>query len=459
MLTIIHTQLVFVGSVEASEPLAVKQSSVVTTEAPSGKQKIADLDRTILTEYIRLARFNTKYHITANRHQWWRMYTYPLAREAGGAATFANTLTDLSQQARGLNDPSKISTPSLRNGLCSAISGSAVSGTSSALELCQNTWIMLKAKRLGYGPDASVSFVREWMKTTAALLITRQNVVATEIPPENRKVRDLEGLLMQQMRSQLLFEFRKWNIRSREIAWRENTFYAIDAMQNFTTCAASIASLPAFRYPQIKGNIAITAIVANSAATLNPMLSNLSGVFIRGYQRKKLAEYFPGARPIMAPELSQEMADLEKDGTPDPIAQRSLREAVFLNSKSSNMDQALARETDKIDKLRRIAQQQTYSGTLIGLTGLSRSIISLKAFHTDNIVNRTRLSFSGRISQASGQASSLVDTPATLVKSIINQHRLAAQGKLPSQIFAKRLADLDVLEKQIQSEHPFRLTP
>ena len=122
---------------------------------------------------------------------------------------------------------------------------------------------------------------------------------------------------------------------------------------------------------------------------------------------------------------------------PGPDRQRSLREAVFLNSKSSNMDQALARETDKIDKLRRIAQQQTYSGTLIGLTGHSRSIISLKAFHTDNIVNRTRLSFSGRISQASGQASSLVDTPATLVKSIINQHRLAAQGMLPSQIFRK----------------------
>jgi len=459
MLVLMLTQLISVPSTEADERLAIENTNLVPRDAPSSKQALAEIDRTILLEYIRLARFNTKYHITANRHQWWRMYTYPISREIGGAATFANTLTDLSQQARGLNDPAKISTPSLKAGLVSAVAGSAVSGSSSALELGQNTWIMLKAKRSGYGPNASVLFVREWMKTTDALLLRRQELVLANNSSQNRKTRDIEGVLLQQMRNQLLFEFRKWNVRSRETAWRENTFYAIDALQSYTTCAASIASLVAYHYPQIRGNIAIATIVANSAAMLNPTISTMAGVLMRKYQRKKLSAYFPAGRPVMEAKVSSELADLQQQAAEDPLAQRSLREAVFLNSKSGQMDEILTVETDKIEKLRKIAQQKTYSGTLIGLSGLSRAIISLKVFYTKNKIDRAKLSFAGRISQASGQAYVLVDTPTTMVRGIVNQHRFAAQGKLPSQIFAKRLANLDVLEAQIQSEHPFKMKP
>jgi hypothetical protein len=123
-------------------------------------QTFEEVDRALLLELIRLSRFNTHFRLESNKHQPWRFWTYALGRESGTAATFGGTLTDITQQAKGLNNLRNISKNAIVNGMASSMTGNAVSGAASSLELAQNTWVMLKAKKAGFSPKDSVAFVR-----------------------------------------------------------------------------------------------------------------------------------------------------------------------------------------------------------------------------------------------------------------------------------------------------------
>ncbi len=441
-----------------AKPIAQNLESAPSAQAPA--QRLADLDRKIIMEYIKLARFNIQFHQEVNRHQWWRTYTYPLIREAGSSASLANTLTDLGQNARGLADPGKISRRSQKAGLKSSVVGSIISGSGSAFELAQNTWVMLRAREQGYSPADSVKYVKDWMTRTNALLSERDKLADAEESEKRRAFHDIESELFKQIRDQLLYEFRKWSVHSRETAWRENIFYAIDAMQNYTVAASSIFSIYGFNHPQIKGTAAISGLIANSAATLNPLISTGAGVLIRKYQRRQMSRDFPLNRPAMHDGiLPEDIEQLKHDTEPGFGDRRALAEAAFLSNKANELDGTLTSESRKIESLRRIAQQKVVTGTVVGLARVARATIATTAYYhySSDKVTSTRMNFAGRIPQATGQSYAIFDTGSTFVRSLLNTHKLSKQQKLPSQILAKRLADLEGLEKQMQTDHPFKM--
>src|SRR5262245_60123829 len=122
------------------------------------EQQFKEIDRELFLELVKLAKFNIHLHLEANRHQPWRALTYPVFRESGTAVGFAATLSDITQQARGIENLANVSRGQLKNAVRCGITGSAISGSASALELAQNSWVMLKARQKGYSPARSLSF-------------------------------------------------------------------------------------------------------------------------------------------------------------------------------------------------------------------------------------------------------------------------------------------------------------
>lgn len=421
-----------------------------------GGSRIMELDRMILVELIQLARFNMRFFENANHHQRWRSWTYPLGREAGTAASFANSLIDISVRGDNFSTPDQISRSALRRGLCSAIAGNAVSGGASSLELLQNTIVMQRARKNGYSPDASLDHVKSSVQRTELLLIERDQLISSETSEKRRRVRQYESILLRRIRDQLVFEFRRWSINSRELAWRENSFFAIDAAQNFTNMISSIISLQSYRYPNRSGAAAVVSLAASSAATINPLLRNLIGVGVRKYQRNKLAKELPVTRPEMPEGLSlKELSELQNN-LEDEREVKRLTQVLFLSENSEKLDSAIDRESKSIERGRQIAQQQSISGPLIGLTSVTRSILSLTAFYDyrDDKIVANRLSFSGRLSQASGQAYALVNTPYTFVKGELRKKQVRRSGQSLAQILEKRKQFLDKLEAQLNSASP-----
>ncbi|MBP9089580.1 hypothetical protein KBI23_01030 [bacterium] len=432
-----------------SQPEATSTSALVEPISPI--ENISSIDKSLLLELIKLARFNIRFHQQANRHQKWRTLTYAAGREAGTAVSFAASLVDLKQRVRGLDDPSLISRNALKNVVTATLVGSAISGSASSLELAQNTWVMLQAGKNGYSPKASTAFVKNILAITDHLFEQRELLVST-LPQDlqQRHIYELESDLLHHIRQQLIIEFCSWSCHSRGQAWRENTFYSLDALQNFTRMSAAIIGLKGFGQPSLGGAAAVTTVVANSVATVSPLIGGVVGLSMRKYQQRKLAREFVVERPILATkalaELKVKLVERENEGDA-----KLLEEAVSLGDKSQRLDLAIDRENKDIERLRQVAQQQIVAGPIIGLTSIPGAVLGTIAFYDYRFdrVTTNKLLFAGRLSALAGQSFALVQTPYTVVSGLIKNDKLRKAGKLPEQMLEERLKNLDHLEEQI----------
>jgi hypothetical protein len=205
---------------------------------------------------------------------------------------------------------------------------------------------------------------------------------------------------------------------------------------------AGILTSNAFKDPRLTRPATITALVSNSVATVNPIVSDFAGVAVRKYQEHKLSKFLPVERPPVASELQELVAKVSagKD-------EAWLKKVGALTARSERMDVQLTRETKEIDRYRQIAQQQAISGPIIGLTGVTSSTLATVAVygHRDDIETATRLGFAGRITQCTGNVYALVNTPYTAISGMIRRQRLRKKGELPEQLLTERLKRLDAI--------------
>jgi len=421
--------------------------------ANTTKSTLVAIDRELMLKLIDLARFNIHFHHEANHHQRWRNWSYPLAREAGTSLSLSNTLTDLSARAEGLDNPKNVSRTAVLNGnICGTI-GAAVSASASSLELVQNGLVQLHAHSLGYTSHASVMHVLSEVNEIDQLRQRREEIVKHLTKPNERRVRTLEAIVFHEIEEQLLFEFRKWNCYSRELTWRENVFYSIDAAQNFTSMTSAILSVAANSNRQLRGPSAITALIAASGATVSPIIAEAAGTVMDRYQRRKLSKYFPLKKPVLPADVSLDTLNALRSGKKSE-EDIDLSHISLLTSKALGMDQALEGDIRAIHRLRAVAQQQLVPGTLIGLTSVTRATITTVADYSypNNARKSDRLLFAGRIPQAVGQSCAIVITAGTQMLGMKKDRELRQRQALPSQIFDRRLKDLDELEAFVRSD-------
>ncbi|CAN5517621.1 hypothetical protein BH10CYA1_BH10CYA1_54270 [soil metagenome] len=412
-------------------------------------------DKKILLECIKIIRFNVKFHEEANRRWWWRDWLYPLEKEASTGLTFANSVVDIRQRSRGLQNTDLISKVAQKKGLDCAITGHALGGMASTLELAQNGLVVLRARKNHFSPKQSVAFVKSGVDIIDKLLIDRERILALDVSSDQYQVRVLQGRLLKHIRNQVVFEFTQWSVNSREVEWRENTFYAIDALQNFTSMGSSITSLHNLTASNLGEEAAVSSLVAHSLETLNPLIRTFAGACIGKYQRWHLSKVFPQDKPRTMKQLLNDWTELDSLISSSKLSNdESLRELAFLVRKSQNFDGPLDDEVKSIEHLRRVADQQAISGPLIGLTKVAESSCDLVAEngYASDVSNRIKLA--GKISDASGQGYSLLATPTAKALHYRYTKRLSRQGKLPSQIMHERLIKLDQLEAKIEAARP-----
>lgn len=428
-------------------------------ENKSARNQVFELDRRILLECADLARFRLRFHAQANRTGFWRSWIYPIEQETGTALSFCNTLTDLTQRARGLNDPDKISRPSVKGGLACAITGQTITAASSSIELLHNGYVAWAAAQNGFSPRKSESIVRQSVQKIDNLLSERERTLernSANMP--DLKTLQLQGRLLKHIRNQLLYSFKQFSARSREQAWSENTFYAIDSAQALLQLSASCMSLQGFSNRKYIGLAAVTNVVANSLVTSNPIIRTAVGRYVARRQRQHLEKEFPQEKPHTLEELRdrwQDFADVMPD---DPTAafdtkDATIKELAFLCMQSQTVDQSMARETNEINRLHRVADQQAIAGPIIGLFSLARSTGATVAYYDypNDRVNANRINLGGRISQAVGQSYALIATPRAKIKSVIYQRKLAREGKLPAQIYKKGMDRWNAIEAGVKA--------
>lgn len=425
------------------------------------KSTVARIDRKIMLECIKLARFNAQYHDGVNRKNFAQEWLYPMQREAGTALAFSNTIVDIRQRARGLKDPSLVSRTAQKKGLECALIGQAITGTSSAVQLLQNFNHTRVASKNGFSPAAATATVKGFVTNIDTMLAERDKLVSAENLVRSKNLYELQGRLLSHIKNQLLFEYKNWSVGSRFTEWSEDTFYAIDSAQGFTQMSSSLCSLQGFTKGGYSGGAAITGLVGNALVTCNPIIRTAVGHAVGRLERRRLDQIFPQGRPRKIDDVLAEWDLVADPRDVDETSSLETKELAFLIRRTEELDGPLDKEVAHVQQLRRIADQQAISGPLIGLAGVTRSVLNTVAYYQSAPsgapnYERTRvvsnqLNLSGRIVQSTGQAYSLMNTPYTEVKHYFYKRRLRKAGQLPKQLLAQRLARLDELEKRVKA--------
>jgi hypothetical protein len=420
-------------------------------------EQIAALDRSIMLECIELARFNLHFHGGVNRKNFSQEWLYPMQRETGTALGFTNTIIDINERAKGLHNPSLINRNAQKNGVICALTGQAITGTSSSIQLLQNLQQTRRAHSAGFSPKASLAVVKASVDEINELLARRAEVVAT-FAQEQRGIYNSQARLLDHIKNQLVYEFKNWSVSSRTMEWSENTFYALDATQGFLQMSASCLTLRGFSESGLGGRAAILNVVGNSIVMFNPLVKHAAGKFVAARQRRLLDRTFPQSSPHTIDQILAEANFTVPDDKTGRPASPEEQELAFLIRQSAAFDGPLNREVAKVEKLRRIADQQAISGPLIGLTGVTRSVLNTVAYYQRESASNSeqseilanQLNLSGRIVQSAGQAYSLVNTPYTELRHYRYKRALQKAGNLPSQKLQQRLALLDKLEARVK---------
>lgn len=443
------------------EPLTKKTVSPDVASRLAFKSTLARLDRKIMLECIKLARFNSQYHDGVNRKNFAQEWLYPMQREAGTALAFSNTLVDIRQRSSGLKDPSLVSRTAQKKGLECALVGQAITSTSSAVQLLQNLNHTRIATKNGFSPAAATATVEGLVTDIDAMLAERAKLVAAENLVRSKDLYDLQGRLLSHIKNQLVFEFKNWSVGSRFTEWSEATFFAIDSAQGLTQMSSSLCSLQGFSKREYGGGAAITGLVGNALVACNPVIRTAVGHTVARLERRRLDKIFPQGRPRKIDDVLAEWRLSTDPQDVDESSSLETKELAFLIRRTEELDGPLDKEVAHVQQLRRIADQQAISGPLIGLTGVTRSVLNTVAYYQSapsgaptfertQIVSN-QLNLSGRIVQSTGQVYSLINTPYTEFKHYLYKRRLKKTGQLPKQLLAQRLARLDELEKRIKA--------
>lgn len=440
----------------ADESQTRESTPPAACDAQDVKLQIERIDQKLILFYIDLARYDNLFYGATTHRLLWKSWGYPIFRESGTATSLAGSITDMSQRARGLWQPGRISRPSLRRATFCSLTGNAISGGASALELAQNAFVTFQTRKKGYSPRAAITHVRSILNQTNSLLEKRDKLVAQIAAEKVKEIRSLESQVFREMQEQLEFGFRKWSCFSRELLWRENTFYVLDALQNFTNVSASICSLKAYKNPYLRRPSAILSLASSTTAALNPLIAQVVGKAINRHEKKELARDFPIEKPELPEEISVErIKALKLDvGQTEDI---DLSKIAFLASRARRIDHSLESDIKRIDKMRSVAQQKAISGPIIGMASVSRSILENVAVfsYANRKVTSTRLLFAGRIPQEAGQTYAIANTVKSLLVSHIQNHQKRMKGEMPDQVIARRLKDLDELEELVRSNKAY----
>jgi hypothetical protein len=426
--------------------------SHTTSDISDIETQLRIMDRQILLELLNLAEFNVQYQQNINHCARWRKILYPIGQEAGYAGFLGFSASDISQRGRAWNNLKLVSPTTIKRGLSSATVGSLLGASSSMIELLADGAETLSANRKGYSIKESVAFVRSKVERVDEMLARRHELMtALESTATNNELLDLKEQLLKYERDRLVYEFKRWSAHSRGYAWYKNAFYVNNVAVNMARFTAVQLGFKSFTAPSCNGRIGPILISAACVAGIAPAASSAVGSLMQHHHMKSMSRSLP-VTPFLSDQeakkkferLAELLSNDEAQGHRNLIA----AELVRLREEKIGLDTLIYHEEKNINRLRRVAGQQSIAAPILSTAGMASGILSTVGYYGYKrhplITNKLSLCGDSALIPAEGIA--LFLTPAAAIVAGLYEHDLKKKNEHPDQLFAKRLKDLRTLE-------------
>jgi hypothetical protein len=445
------------AAVALASALLPLQAMAADAEATSIEEQVRILDRRIILDLIKFAKFNVGYQQTMTHRPQWRRLFYPLAQEAAYAGLFGYSVTDLSQRIENWNRPGKISRTAIKHGLDSAAVGTILGGSSSGVELLANYSDAMVARRKGFSPTQSTRTVHEMVSKIDGMLSDRDRMMAqVPSPRSSYQLLQLKGQLCKYERDRLVFEFKQWNVHSKSYSSYKKAFYVLNIIANSTRFAGVQLALNSFSNRLVLGAVGPTLVSSSIIASLAPALSTAWGNHVRTKQRHYLSTALqsePFLSDAQAKEEFDQLSALLLAQPQDDEHDKVLRvELALLRKERIGMDALINRSERDIEKLRRVAAQQSITAPLVGMITAGSGtlgIVNYNAYRLQPKVSN-HIGVVGDTATLTAEVIALYATPKSVISAYLYERKLTKQSEHPDQLLARRLHELNALETIIQ---------
>jgi hypothetical protein len=342
--------------------------------------------------------------------------------------------------------------------------GSIIGAGAASIEFGINYYHDFVAARKGFSPKVAIAYVGGLKKEIDNLLNEREAAVtvASQSPElvGHVAVDQVEGRVLRDVNNLTLQEFERFHVGARRLLAFQQCQYFFD-FAKFTTNAIGyeFAYLSLHRHHRVWNGRAGALFAVSGALTMfAPILSRGFGKVAGEVNRYRLQSLVADSSCKLST-LEADLATLDKlchVDAPDR-SQKSAERLGLYGSHLTTFDQDLRTHVKKNAAAKLTATQNIGAGAYVGGTKLASGILFMVPGFNHNYNTSGKRSnhvtndylFTASVIAIPSSAFAMLDTLRIQIKGELSRRQQIKSGTLPKQVVAKRLKELDDMERRL----------
>ncbi len=437
----------------------------ITSSPQVAEEQVDDLTKQILLKEIELERFNVHYTMEVAKQGRWKGWRYGLASEANSLTGLAGSIVSFVERGSHLRNPDHVNNAHQEYANFVPMIGNIIGAGAAVMEFGINEFHDIGARTKGFAPKAAVQHVRTLKSEIDSLLAQRAALTKVEATAPtltgHAEIDDVEGKVLGDLRDQGLQEFERFHIGARKLLAFQQMQYTFDFLKNTTSAIGYEFTYLSLHRHDRKWNYrgGVMFIISGGLTIGGPILSRVFAKGVGEMHRHRLRPTTQDAENSKLDQLISDHARLDqlcKDTKiiPSTVTRSIDREVIYGLHEKTFQDQIRASQK-KRDKAKLTATQNIFGGVFVGSTKVASGVLFTVAGvnyqgkgHVNNRGTNSNL-FAASVAGVPGTVYSILDTLRINVKGEITRHQLVKSGRLPAQLAAKRLAELDTIEARL----------
>jgi hypothetical protein len=443
-------------------------SATITSDPNEAMRRIDDLTRQILLKEIELERYNLHYKLEVAKQGRWKGWRYGGFQIVNNTLVLSGGIVGVAERGSHLRT-GKIHTSVQENACTLAQVGSWIGAGAALIELGINEYHELQANKHGFSPHAAREKVNGLRSDIDTMLAERTALTSVEAGSSalnaHSTVDAAEGKVLADLRDQGLLEFERFHISARKLLAFQQTQYIFDfAKYTLSGLGNEFAFLSLHKHRRTwNGKAGVMFLTAGGITMFGPIVSRYIAKGVGEAHR----HYVHGS---VAEAEGAEVATLEKDqvmltglvrGTsvaPDTVKAPMDRAALYADQSKTFQDEVQSSSKTR-NKAKLSATQNIGAGLYVGASKVAQGVLFANVGFNSNFYSQTTRAglvtnynlFAASVVSLQASAFSILDTLRINVQGEINRHKLVKSGLLPQQLIAKRLSELDAMEKRVRA--------
>lgn len=431
---------------------------------------VEELTRRILLKEVALEKFNLNYKLNAAKQGRWKGLRYAAFGETNAALGLAGGIASVYNRGWHVNRASAVRLDLQKRANTVPMIGNIIGAGAAALEFGINGVHEYEAWKKGFSPGLARKHVAGLKNEIAVLTSKRDELVQLEkanpafLP--QAQLHELEGNVLQDLRDQALLEFQRYHLGARRQLAFQQMQYFLDFASNTTGAIGfNFAYLSLHRGRRVWNYRAGVMFTVSGALTMGgPIVSRLFGKALSEYHRGKLKETLNDAENKEVAKLAADKDALErfvKSGQVHPdLVQDVLSRCDCYSLTSKRFEDQVQSASKQLARARLIATENVGAGLYTGGSRVAGGVLFIIPGYLQ-LYNRSTET-AGRITNSLLLTSGIIGLPASgfrifdtlriQARGEMDRARLARQGKLPADLIAARLKELDLTESRLLSK-------